>query len=423
MKNLLIVFANGFPYNSSEPFLENEYPLYDKYFDKVIIVTKSKKGEKPTRVINEQSTEVIPDYTLSKNIGSILEAVPYVLTDRMFYKELYKLISNKTFSFKKFYALLVTALCGNHMALKAYRAVKKNPDYMTGIIYAYWLNIPAYAALRLNQKTGNKAYTVSRAHGFDLYVERNSISYLPFQEQIYNNLDEVATISEHGKNYLEDKFGEKDRLSVFRLGASDKNLLNPNSDRDTFKIVSCARVVPLKRLNRIVDALKRITDKNIVWTHIGDGEDFEKLKNYAAQNLPENISVVFKGFTPNSDVYDLYAQTPFHIFVNVSETEGVPVSIMEAMSFGIPAIATSVGGTAELIDDSKNGILLSANFSDADLVDSFMSIINMSEENYQNLRINARKKFENEYRALPNYTRFIEHILIASGRKSNIQFE
>lgn len=410
MKRLMVLFAKGFPYNSSEPFLDNEYPLYKNHFDKVIIVTGCKRNEKPTRHIEDSCIEVIPDYTLNKDIISLIEALPWLLTDIIFYKETGRLVLQKKFSFKRFYALLITALCSNHRASQAYHWIKKHPEYIVDVIYGYWLNIPAYAAARLNRKIGGKAYTVSRAHGFDLYVERNPNKYLPFQEQLYHELDKVASISQNGKAYLEKKYGNKDKVSVFCLGALDRNLRNPTESRDVFRIVSCARVIPLKRLTRIVDALKTVTDKEILWTHIGDGEDFEKLKNYAERELPANIKVNFMGFVPNAKVYDLYAHTPFHVFVNVSETEGVPVSIMEAMSFGIPAIATDVGGTAELIDDKKNGYLLSPDFSDDMLVDCISHLINMSDINYNVLRSEARKKFENSYNAIPNYTRFVEYI-------------
>ncbi len=410
MKRLLILFAKGFPYNTSEPFLENEYPLYKKHFDKVLIVTGCKKGEKPTRTIDGETVEIINDYTLSADLRSVVQSLPWLLTDKMFYKEIGKLIKNKTFSLKRFYSLSVTALCGNHRAKQAFRYIKKHPDYCADVIYGYWLNIPAYAAVRLKRKLKSTSFAVSRAHGFDLYAERSETVYLPFQEQIYNELDEIASISDNGKQYLEDKYGSKNKVSVFRLGASDKRIHNPETDRNVFRIVSCARVIPLKRLTRIVDALKNITDKEIVWTHIGNGTEYENLKNYAEKELPQNITADFRGFVPNNQVYDIYAKTPFHVFINVSETEGVPVSIMEAMSFGIPVTATAVGGTSELVDVNKNGFLLKSDFTDSDLIACIRSLADMPEAEYAAFRNAAREKFEREYNAETNYKRFIEHI-------------
>ena len=56
------------------------------------------------------------------------------------------------------------------------------------------------------------------------------------------------------------------------------------------------------------------------------------------------------------------------MFINVSSTEGIPVSIMEAMSFGIPVIATAVGGTPEIVNN-ENGYLLSKDPSAKELAE------------------------------------------------------
>ena len=146
MKRLLILFANGFPYHISEPFLEHEYPLYKEYFDKVLIVTACKRGEQPTRQIDDPSIEILKDYTLSKDPLSVAEAIPGVITDSMFYQEIKSLLRGDGFSAKKLYDLLAVSLCGNHRVLLARRWLKKHPEYEVSTLYGYWLHIPAYAA-------------------------------------------------------------------------------------------------------------------------------------------------------------------------------------------------------------------------------------------------------------------------------------
>ena len=408
MKKLLVVFANSFPYNISEPFLANEHPLYKEYFDKVLMVTNGKKGEHPTRQIDDPSIELITDYTLSKDLKSIVQAIPWMLADKMFYKELKQLLS-KNFSLKKLYEMVVVSLCANHRAKQAYEWLRQHPEFEPAVLYGTWLYIPAYAAVRLNSKLSNKYYSVSRAHGFDIYHERHSTGYIPFQKQLFYALGEISAISDNGKEYLVQKYGCESKVSVNRLGATDKEKTNPYSDREVFKIVSCSRVIPLKRLDRLADTLKTIDNRRVHWTHIGDGEDFKKLQS-RLENLPDNITVNLLGRIPNEKVYDIYSEQPFHAFVNVSETEGAPVSIMEAMSFSIPAIATSVGGTPELVDNNKNGILLDADFSDKQLADAILKMADMPEKDYLCLRSNSRKKFEDEYCATNNHRKFLNHL-------------
>ena len=123
MKKLMILFAGGFPYGISEPFLEQETPLYGDYFDKVLLVTSCKRGEQPTRPVDGTLMEVLSDYTVSKDLRSILQALPWTLTDPMLWRELRMLLKQRKLSPRKLYDVLVTALCGNHMALLAEHAI------------------------------------------------------------------------------------------------------------------------------------------------------------------------------------------------------------------------------------------------------------------------------------------------------------
>ena len=85
----------------------------------------------------------------------------------------------------------------------------------------------------------------------------------------------------------------------------------------------------------------------------------QKIKN----NKNKKLKIKLAGKISNSQLLEIYKNIPFDIFINVSENEGVPVSIMEAMSFGMIIIATAVGGTSEIVHNGKNGYLLPQNCS------------------------------------------------------------
>lgn len=410
MKKALIMFANSFPYSISEPFLETEQKLYREYFDKVLMVTNSPKGQKPTREIDRATIELIGDTTLSKDVRSIFRALPWVLTDRRVYREIIELISTRRLNVRNLYSMLTVSFCANHRAKQAYSWIRKNTEYCISAIYGTWLYVPAYAAIRLNDKLGSKYLTVSRAHGFDVYLERHEDKYIPFHKQLYQELDCIAAISQDGKAYLEKAYGAMNKVKVYHLGAYDRGTLNPCQQRDIFRIVSCSRVIPLKRLELIAEALSQIKNKQIHWIHFGDGEQMESLRN-AVSVLPDNVTVELPGRVSNQSVYDHYQNQTVHAFVNVSETEGIPVAIMEAMSFGIPAIATAVGGTPEVLDDCVTGILLPKELEAEKLAESICEMIDMSENDYMHLRQMAREKFEKEFSAVPNYKRLLDDLL------------
>lgn len=410
MKKALIMFANSFPYTISEPFLEIEQKLYREYFDKVLMVTNSPKGQMPTREIDRETIDLIDDVTLSKDALSILSALPWVLTDRRVYREIFKLFSTHRMNVRNLYSMLTVSFCANHRAKQAYSWIKQNREYHIAAIYGTWLYVPAYAAIRLNDKLNSKYLTVSRAHGFDVYLERHKDNYIPFHKQLYQELDCIAAISQDGKRYLEEAYGDMNKVQVYHLGAYDRGMINPYESRDVFHIVSCSRVIPLKRLELIVEALSQIKNKRIHWIHFGDGERMESLRK-AVSVLPENITVELPGRVSNQAVYDYYQNQPVHAFVNVSETEGIPVAIMEAMSFGIPAIATAVGGTPEVLDDLVTGLLLPENLEAKALAESLYRVIDMPSDEYLQLRQNARNKFKQEFSAVPNYKRLLGDLL------------
>ena len=103
----------------------------------------------------------------------------------------------------------------------------------------------------------------------------------------------------------------------------------------------------------------------VKWSHIGDGDE-RSIIEQVLERVGDNVGVSLLGQLPHESVIDWLRENEVDVFVNVSTTEGVPVSIMEAFSFGIPVIATNVGGTREIVDDSC-GVLLSADFTSQEL--------------------------------------------------------
>ena len=87
---------------------------------------------------------------------------------------------------------------------------------------------------------------------------------------------------------------------------------------------------------------------------------------------------------------------------------------MEAMSFGIPALATDVGGTSELVDNGINGYLVGANTSFVEIANKIQEIALLDTETYLNLRINARRKWEMCFSAKNNYPKFCDKVIIGS---------
>ena len=176
----------------------------------------------------------------------------------------------------------------------------------------------------------------------------------------------------------------------------------------TYLIVSCSNLIPVKNVHLIADALKQITSIKIKWIHFGDGVEKDRIINIS-NDFPENIKFEMKGSVRNNDIISFYKTNAPDLFINVSSSEGIPVSIMEAMSFGIPVIATNVGGTSEIVNN-KNGFLLESNFCITDLVDIIKSFYNKNLIEFKNLQEQSFETWKNNFNAADNFSKFVKTI-------------
>lgn len=218
-----------------------------------------------------------------------------------------------------------------------------------------------------------------RLHRFDLYEEESG--FLPLRASLFTQLDNVVPISEDGRQYLAGRYGkllDDSRLRLARLGTRDHGIGPVPDDADGFAFVSCSSVIPVKRVKSIIPALQIIAqDRPVTWTHFGSGDLFDELAAEAAGACQTtlNLTIQLRGQTNNDEIVEYYQKNPVHALVNVSDSEGVPVSIMEALSFGIPVVATDVGGTGEVVSrDLKSGILLPKQPSAESLADALQEV-------------------------------------------------
>ena len=104
----------------------------------------------------------------------------------------------------------------------------------------------------------------------------------------------------------------------------------------------------------MIEALQDWESGRIQWIHIGDGPLLNEIIQLAKEKLSNNklVSYSFLGHLDNKEVHEVMKNESIDVFVNMSQSEGVPISIMEAMSVGIPIIAPSIFGIPELVDEN-----------------------------------------------------------------------
>ena len=252
------------------------------------------------------------------------------------------------------------------------------------LVYTYWMSSKAYAVAKLKFDKKINCPFITRSHRFDCYIRNDYI--LVYRKFIGDNVDTICFISEDGKNYYERTFYQdlqnKCNLVVSYLGIN-KNFTETNYSEDEYlRIVSCSNVVPVKRLDILINALSMIDDFKISWIHIGGGEKFDEITKFAEEKLAkkENIKYHFKGALKNEEILNYYKNNTIDLFINCSDSEGVPVTIMEANSFGIPVICRDVGGNREICVGNNKDYLLPKNAGAEDFAKAIIDFKNKSYE-------------------------------------------
>ncbi len=411
----LVLLNRRFPFRYGEAFLENEIDEVSGQFDRIIIYPSDAHiGDKQNRKISSQNVTVrtIEKSSLKlRKIKYLCSALRYISKSRQ-PKLLHKLLDGY------FLAAAYDQMGKIRKDLGNFPIRSGDTVYF----YSYWLYITAKVACLLKEyyeKKGIHTVVFSRAHRFDIYEEKRRFAYLPERINLLGHLDHVFACSDNGADYLKKHYPKFDRkISTSYLGTYDHGLGTVES-RKKFHIISCSRMSSVKRVDLIIEALKLLKNENLslVWTHLGGGELYDVITEKAKEL--DWMEVHLDGAVPNKEVYDHYRDCPEHLFVNVSSSEGLPVSIMEAISFGIPVIATDVGGTAEIVLDGVNGRLLDADFQPEELAGQIKYFVSLTDEEYRKYRMNARGTWEKYFQAPVNYKNFVHdiHTLYKEGKE------
>lgn len=409
----LILFTNFFPFGTGEPFLETEVKYYERYFENIYICSLQlrEKDISVCRNLPSEKYKVLP----VKKVSGIIYLIYSLraIWDVNFYKEFVKLCNTRRFTFRRIMKLLIYLSRSYYEASRINKWLKENKVYNEeekGVMYSYRFEYQPYVALLIKNRLPNYK-VIARGHGFDLYEERRVEKYIPLREFLLEKLDKTVMIAQHGVDYLTKNYSTySDKIVLYRLGTLDRGLaIIPNSLK-TIRIVSCSTVTPVKRLHLLIEALTKVKDVQVHWDHYGDGVLMTQIKKMAAARLNGNITYVFHGHIDNTSLLGEYINNSYHLFINVSSSEGIPVSIMEAMSFGVPCIATNVGGTKEIVVDGKNGFLLSCDFNPSELADRIIKFAQMNKNEYQMFRDYARQYWNEHFNADRNYKMFMEFL-------------
>jgi glycosyltransferase involved in cell wall biosynthesis len=415
LKRNLILVTNHFPFGLAESFLEEEIDYLVSRFDQVVVLArdvtsagmrKETSGFKHHRINPESDIKekILASFLVLANLGKCYSFVKEEITD---------LQSRRTkISFAVFSTMMHDLIKAITTAHHIERTIKSHNMTGTVFLYSYWLNSSALALTFVKEKSG-RVIRFSRAHGGDVYESRSKNSYLSFRKTLITTLDRIFAISESAKRHLADRIGGKgDNIVVSRLGTHGKQSGEMIPERPaTPRIVSCSFLVPVKRVHLIIEALSQVTAP-LEWVHIGDGPLRNELERLASEKLSDkpNIRYRFMGSLTHDKLLEYYQKHYVDLFLNTSSSEGIPVTMMEAQSFGIPVLAPDVGGIAEIISET-NGRLFPANASPTQIAGEINSLLSLPPGGVESLRAEAFRNWQVRYNAEKNFPTFVADIL------------
>jgi len=403
----IIIITSSFPFGPGEIFFKTELFYLQKIFSRVIIFASADESSEKEVDVEAYKFEITKHQHLLSTFfssGFWQDLGNYIFSRR----------SNKTIKGIKHLLVMHSSASAKKNQIAQF-LLSHNIQISDDLyFYSYWMTDDAMALAMLKSAIHSK-HTFSRAHGYDLYETRNEFNFLPGRKIIKSNLDMVFFISESGMQHFIMQHGEPNKCVLARLGVEEQEFKNEEFS-NILHIVSCSYIHAVKRIELIMDTLMAV-DKNIniQWTHIGAASNqkfWDDAINYSKQLLShQNIKFKMLGPKSNDEILDYYKSTKVDVLINVSASEGIPVTMMEAMSFGIPVIALNVGGIPEIVKDGSNGFLADE-FATAKhialLIEKFRKL-NQSE--IDKLRHNAYQTWKNKFNARDNYTSFVQKLI------------
>ena len=413
-KPKMIIITHSFPFgNAEKTFLQPEVNVLNNYFS--IDYISRNIDDLQTGIIHNNSQVYRYSPSRDYNIFSLLCKT---IMSKDFWKEVKYLLYNRKDFLKCFKQTLTIYMRTYHFSLFL-KKIRNNYEEEKIIWYTYWNGYETYACKKVKKIND---IVISRTHGGDLYLKKDNNYYQPYKDITNECIDCLYFISEDGYRYYQNTFKKlkNSQLYISKLGTNKTNFFTKFSNDNSIHIITLSRLFWVKRIDKLIDTLADIEKLKIKWTHIGGGELYQNLleKAYKKLNYKSNIKYEFLGNLTNDEVFEYLKNNEIDLLVNTSYSEGLPVSIMEAMSCGIPVLAVSVGGIPEIVVDGVNGYIISRDFTSEEFENKLKIYVNSSQEIRKRLHINAYKMWENNYNAEKNHYFFAMNILEKYGDKN-----
>ncbi|MDQ5883231.1 MAG: hypothetical protein QG654_143 [Patescibacteria group bacterium] len=234
------------------------------------------------------------------------------------------------------------------------------------IVWSIMANYAGFGALFLKLRFPSVKLLLTLQEGDPIkYIKRRVFLVYPLFKMIFKKADTIQTISNYLKDFALSMKGKN--IKVVPNGVDinnftkefleeEKSLLKEklNIKNSDVVLVTTSRLVVKNGIKDVVSAMSLLPEK-YKFLIIGEGPLRQDLENLV-RGLGLSARVSFLGFIPHKDIPSYFSVSD--IFIRTSLSEGLGNSFLEAMAFGLPVVATPVGGIVDFIKDGVTGVLV-----------------------------------------------------------------
>lgn len=223
--------------------------------------------------------------------------------------------------------------------------------------HRYKENVLTYLVSKI--KKGIKL--IGTQHGITEVYDDNSdlkhqmISKLNFSvlSKCFQNI--VAVSKDIQRTFINQYRFREDKIRIIHNGIEIPEDIPDRGRKNPFVIGSSGRLFPVKDYPLMIEIAREVSKKtnNIRFELAGDGPERLKIENLIKKNGLDGIFHL-QGFV--DDISSFYKG--LDLYINTSIHEGIPMSVLEAMSYGVPVICPKVGGLTEILEDEGEGFLM-----------------------------------------------------------------
>lgn len=236
----------------------------------------------------------------------------------------------------------------------------------------------------LSKYGNNNTVKIAQEHRY----HNNDKKYINTIKNKYNNIDYLFALTKCLYNDYKEFLKNNKHTKVELVPNMLYEIPKCNSKLDKKNIITISRLDYGKKNDDIIKSFSKIKESNWKLYIIGDGKEFNSLKKLI-NDLNLNNKVILTGYKNKEEINKYMLDSS--LFLMASITEGLPMVLLEAMSYGIPCIAYDVpSGVNDIIEDGRNGYIIK-NRNELEYIKRIEEVINDSKLR-NNLGTNAKEK-------------------------------